>query len=251
MQKHGGTTLEADPHVPGPRPRRSAFPVAGDVCRRLAFGICCVSSVARGDAPRIGGHVALGARVSTREAPYEGTDDTASARVAAEGLVGVRFGRTVVGLHAGVATPLSFFQSPTLGYCAETGASTTSTIWPFDVGLGGQLDAGAGFWISAWLGATVALTRASSPAAQVNAIDYYGDIPAASWSERTTSLGYGVGAGYNIGAEEYGGLAAFVTVDSQGIGKIPTRSNSGQIGSDPQTGGLRSLSVTVGVAYQY
>lgn len=231
-----------------PTQRHSPYPVAVKFSRLLVLGTSCVSSLARGDAPPIGGHLALGLRVlTTSQSGADISDDTVSPRLAADGIIGLRFGRGVVGLHGGIATPLraKYFY---YGDGGETGASISSTIYLFDVGLGAQFNAGAGFWLSAWLGATVALTRASSPAAHINAIDYFGDIPDASWSDHSMSLGYGAMGAYDFVANEYGRLAGFVAVESQGIGEIPTRYNNGQLGSEPSQ---RSMSLTVGAAYHF
>lgn len=218
--------------------------------RWLVLGITCIVRIARGDAPPIEGKATLGLRASSTTQSSYGfiADDTPTLRVAASGGVGLRFDRFVVGLHGGIATPLRFFTSP-LFDSGEQVASTTTHIYPLDLGLGAQVDAGAGVWISAWLGVTVAFARASSPAARINAIDFTGDIPARSWSDRTTSLGYGAALGYDIGASGRGRFAALVALESEGIGKIPVRRNDGQISQLPQD--LRSRSITLGVAYRY
>jgi hypothetical protein len=214
------------------------------------FGITCIARIAHGDAPSIAGHIALGARASsTSDAGYGVVfDDTSSVRVATEGLIGLRFGRVVVGLHAGIATPLKFSSSPQYD-SGEQVASTTSTIYPFDLGLGVQVDAGGGVWLAAWLGATVSVTRASSPAMHVSAIDFTGDIPAASWSDRTTNLGFGVAVGYDFLQNQYGRVAGLVTLESQAIGPIPIRSNSGSTGYESESQASRSI--TIGIAYRY
>jgi hypothetical protein len=214
----------------------------------LVLGIMCIASIARGDVP-IAGHVALGLRgSSTSEAHYDEVfDDTASVRAAAEGLLGLRAGRVVIGLHGGIATPLGFYSSP-VADSGEQVATTKSSIYPFDIGLGVAVDASDRFWISTWIGATVSFTRASSPAAHINAIDFTGDIPAASWNDHTTSLGYGVAFAYDFIVDEHGRLAALVAIESQGVAEIPIRYNDGSTGSDRQD--LTSRSLTFGVAYR-
>lgn len=214
------------------------------------LGIACLAQIAHADAPPIKGHASLGARASaTTDSRYDVVfDDTAPVRLAVDGGVGLRFGRTVAGLRAGIATPLRFYSSP-LYDSGERVASTTSSIYPLDLGLGAQLDAGAGFWFSGWLGVTLAFTRATSPAQHINAIDFTGDIPAQSWSDRSTSLGFGAAVGYDILANPHGRFAALLAFDSQGIGKIPLRQNKGQVSSVPDD--LTCRSITLGVAYRY
>jgi hypothetical protein len=177
----------------------NSFPVLVNLGCGVALGIICIASIARADVPPIEGHVALGVRASSTSEPNNGfvVDETARVRVAADGLVGFRLGRTVVGLHAGIATPLEFYASPWFD-SGEWVASTNSSIYPVDIGLGIELDARAGIWFSAWLGATVSLTRASSPAARISAIDFTGNRDATSWSDHTTRLGYGAELGYDI-----------------------------------------------------
>jgi hypothetical protein len=212
--------------------------------------ITCVSGVSRADAPPIEGRIALGVRASsTSDSHYDFVvDDSSSVRLAADGMIGLRFGRVVVGLHAGVATPLRFFSSPQFD-SGEIVASTNSTIYPLDLGLGAQLDAGAGVWVSAWLGTTASFTHASSPAAHISAIDFTGDIPAASWSDQSLSLGYGAAVGYDIVRNEYGRFAAVLAVESQGIGPIPIRYNNGGTGNEGES--LTCRSITLGVAYAH
>jgi len=216
----------------------------------IVLGMICIARIARGDAPSIAGHVALGVRTtSTSDAQYGVVwDDTGSVRAAAEGLIGLRIGPAVVGLHAGIATPMSFSASPIYD-SAEQVASTDSTIYPFDLGLGAQVDVSGRFWISAWLGATVSLSRASSPAAHINAIDFTGDIPAASWSDRTTSLGYGAALGYDVDVTQQGRWAVLLTLDFQGIADIPFRNNNGYTTSVNEN--LTSRSLTLNMAYRY
>lgn len=218
--------------------------------REVVLGITCIARIARSDAPPIEGHVSLGARASAMNESHYGVvfDDTSSVRMAVDGGVGLRFGRTFAGLHAGIATPLRFYSSP-LYDSGEQVASTTSRIYPLDLGLDAQFDVGAGFWVSAWLGVTLAFTRASSPAQHISAIDFTGDIPAQTWSDQTTSLGYGAAVGYDILANQHGRVAALLAFDSQGIGKIPLRENRGQISSVPDD--RTSRSITLGVAYRY
>jgi hypothetical protein len=216
----------------------------------LALLLLCTARIAHADAPSVDGELALGVRASsTGEAHYDVVDDdTSSTRWAADGLIGLRFGRALVGLHAGIATPLRFFSSP-LYDSGEQVATTHSTIHPIDLGAGAQYEVGAGFWISGWLGATVAITDADSPAAHISSIDGEGDIPARSWRTTTTSLGYGAAFGYDVVRNQYGRLAAVVAVESQGIGEIPLRDNGGGIGT---TGEARTCrSITFGVAYRY
>ena len=95
----------------------------------------------------------------------------------------------------------------------------------------------------------MAFTQATSPATHINAIDFTGDIPAASWSDHTTSLGYGAALGYDIVRNEHGRFAAVVAIESQGIGAIPVRANNGATSTEPEA--LTCLSITLGVAYAY
>jgi hypothetical protein len=210
--------------------------------------ITSLSSASRADLPPIEGRIALGVRASsTSDTHYDFVvDDSSSVRLAADGMIGLRFGRIVVGLHAGIATPLRFSSSPEFD-SGEVVASTNSTIYPLDLGLGAQLDAGGGVWVSAWLGATASFTHADSPAAHISAIDFTGDIPAASWSDQSLSLGYGAAVGYDIVRNDYGRFAAVVAVESQGIGSIPVRSNAGGTGTEGES--LTCRSITLGVAY--
>ncbi|HET9990073.1 MAG TPA: hypothetical protein VFQ65_16195 [Kofleriaceae bacterium] len=216
----------------------------------LVLGITCIAGIARADAPSIEGRIAIGVRTSsTSESNHDPIyDDTSSVRVAAEGLVGVRFGRAVVGLHGGIATPLRFSSSPQYD-SGEVVAETTSAIYPLDLGLGVQVDVGGGFWVSAWVGATLAFAHASSAAQHISAIDFTGDIPATSWSYQTTSLGFGAAVGYDIVRTESGRFSGVVGLDRQGIGPIPIRSNAGGTGTDPDS--LSTTSITLGVAYAY
>ncbi|HTL33676.1 MAG TPA: hypothetical protein VL326_11145 [Kofleriaceae bacterium] len=214
------------------------------------LGIACLARIAHADVPPIEGHVSLGARASAMNESHYGVvyDDSPSVRLAVDGGVGLRFGRTFAGLRAGIATPLRFYSSP-LYDSGEQVASTTSRIYPLDLGLSAQFDAWAGLWFSGWLGVTLAFTHATSPAQHINAIDYTGDIPAQSWSNRSTSLGLGAAVGYDILANQHGRFAALLAFDSQGVGKIPLRENQGQISSMPDDRTCRSL--TLGVAYRY
>lgn len=214
--------------------------------RSLAVAIICIAHVARGDAPSIEGRLALGVRVSsTNDSDDVVYNDTSSARLAANGLIGVRVDRAVIGLHAGIATPLKFGSSP-IADSGEVVAFTDSTIYPLDVGIGAELDAESGVWGSAWLGATVSFAHATSPAMHINAIDYTGDIPAASWSDRSTNLGFGIAVGYDFVKNEYGRIAGFLAIDSEGTGNIPSRTNNGSIS---YADGVTCRSLTLGVAF--
>lgn len=216
----------------------------------VAFAILCVARGARADAPPFEGYGGIGIRMSsTRPAVDEMVyDDTSSVRLAAEGGVGLRFGRVMLGLHAGIATPLRFESSP----WADSGewvATTESTIYPLDLGAGAQVELTSRFWLSAWLGATVAFSFATSPAAYISAINYSGDIPAAAWSDQTIGLGFGGGLGYDVNVNAYGRFAVIVGVESQGIRSIPMRDNNGGTGSEPED--LTTVSFTLGAAYRY
>jgi len=216
----------------------------------LALGITCVAGIAHADAPKIEAQVELGLRSSsTSDSHYILVyDDSSSVRAAVDGLVGVRFGPVVVGLHAGITTPLRFYGSVD-GDSGEIEPYTYSTIYPLDLGVAAQLDTAAGVWVSAWLGATVAFTHASSPAMMLNNIDFFGDVPAASWSSHTTSLGWGASLGYDIVRTKHGRFAAVVGVEFQGIGTIPYRDNYGAIAQPFES--FSCDSITLGVAYTY
>jgi len=95
----------------------------------------------------------------------------------------------------------------------------------------------------------MAFASASSPAQHISAIDYTGDIPAASWSYSSTSLGFGASAGYDFVRSSYGRFGAVIALESQSVGTIPERTNMGGTGSEPQA--LRSTAFTFGVAYSY
>ena len=194
--------------------------------------------------------VTVGVRTSSTGLPmYDMVyDDTSNIRFAVEGGVGHRFGRVVVGAHGGISTSLQFASSP-LADSGEQVAYTETTIYPLDLGVGAQIDLPARFWISAWLGATLAFAHARSPAAHINAIDYTGDIPAASWRQQTTSLGFGAGIGYDLLIDPHGRIALLAGLERQGIGTIPVRENAGATGSEPQA--LTTISFTLGVAYHY
>ncbi len=219
---------------------------------RLMLSIACTAYIGRSahaDAPELEAQVALGLRSSsTTESHYHYVvDETSSVRVAVDGLLGFRFGRFLVGLHAGIATPLRFYSSSFNS--GEIEADTESAIYPLDLGLAGQFDILAGAWFSGWLGATVAFAHANSPAKFINAIDFFGPIPAASWRYHTTNFGWGVALGYDIVRNKHGRLAAVVGVEFQGIGTVPHRYNSGAISAESET--FSSSSVTLGIAYAY
>jgi hypothetical protein len=131
----------------------------------------------------------------------------------------------------------------------EIEPDTVSTIYPLDLGIAAKLDTTAGVWVSAWLGATVAFTDASSPAAMLNNIDFFGAVPAASWSYHTTSLGWGAALGYDLIRTKHGRFAPVVAVESQRIGAIPFRDNYGEISKDDES--FSCSSITLGVAYAY
>jgi len=225
----------------------------------LVIGATCVASTARaGTAVNAnaeeGGdleiRLGVGARTSsTTESMYDMVyDDTASVRLGADALIGVRYDRFVIGLHGGISTPLKFSATP-LADSGEIVAETNSTIYPLDLGLGVQVDLMPGAWASAWIGLTLAFTHATSPAQHISSIDYTGDIPATSWSDNSASLGFGAAVGYDFLRSSSGRLGGFIALESQGIGTIPERSNGGGTGSEPQS--LRSTAFTFGVAYSY
>jgi len=209
-----------------------------------------LARTAHADGSKLEGRLGLGVRTSsTSDSSYsEVFDDTSSIRFAADALVGVRFGSLVVGVHGGIATPMKFDSAEYFG-SGEVLPEANSTIYPFDLGLGAELDTSSKFWFTGWIGATVAFAHASSPAVFLNNIDSYGQVPAVSWRYSTTSLGFGVGAGYDLSKNEYGRVALVLGVDSQGIGPIPVRDNAGRTGKDSSA--LRTTSLTLGVAYAY
>jgi hypothetical protein len=223
--------------------------------RWLVVGVTCLAGPARADRVddadgSLEARLGVGARTSsTTESMYDMVyDDTSSVRLGADALVGIRYDRFVIGLHGGISTPLKFSASP-LADSGETVAHTDSTIYPLDLGLGVQVDLAPGVWASAWFGATLAFSSATSPAQHINAIDYTGDIPAASWSYSSTSLAFGASVGYDFVRSSSGRFGAAIAVESQGVGTIAERTNMGGTGSEPQA--LRSTAFTFGVAYSY
>ena len=217
----------------------------------LAGAITAIASVAHAEGPSLEGRLAVGLRTSSTDvasAYYENFDDTSSARLAAEGLLGVRIGSLVVGLHGGIATPLTFDSVEYFGE-AETLPGTTSKIYPINLGLGAELDTRSAFWLSGWVGATVAFAHATSPAVFLNNIDSYGQVPAIAWRYSTTSLGLGFAVGYDISKNEYGRIAVMLGLDSEGIGPIPLRDHGGAVLHTTET--ERTTSLTLGLAYAY
>lgn len=222
----------------------------------MKVGVCLpvvimgLASVAHAEGPSFAGRLALGPRTSWMVVPSDTTfDDTSNPRFAADGLVGVRFGSLVVGLHGGIATPLTFYSDEYFAE-AETLPETKSKIYPIDLGLGVQLDWQYGIWFSGWVGATVAFAHASSPAQFINNIGAYGDVPGVSWRYSTTSLGLGGAIGYDFTKNEYGGIAVMLALDSEGIGAIPLRDHTGMIVRQ-QDATERTTSLTFALAYNY
>jgi hypothetical protein len=216
----------------------------------LVVVITGFASVAHAEDPSFAGRLAAGLRTSSTNDSgyYETFDDTSTPRYAAEGLFGVRIGSLVVGVHGGVATPMSFDSVEYFGE-GETLPGTTSKIYPIDLGLGVEDDWRYGIWLSGWVGATVAFAHASSPAQFINNIGAYGQVPAISWRYRTTSLGLGLAVGYDITKNEYGRVAVMLGLDSQGIGPISLRDHTGQVLTPEGT--QRTTSLTFGLAYAY
>jgi hypothetical protein len=219
------------------------------LCIACIACIACIGRVAHAEAPQLEVQVALGLRNSSTTESHQHyvVDETSSVRVAADGLLGFRFGRFLVGLRAGLATPLRFYSSSFNS--GEIEADTESAISPLDLGLAGQFDILGGLWFSGWLGTTVAFAHANSPAKFINAIDFFGPIPDASWRYHTTNFGWGVALGYDVVQNKHGRLAAVAGVEFQGIGTIPYRYNTGAISAESET--FSSSSVTLGVAYAF
>ena len=214
----------------------------------LASAALASSAHAQGPAPEV--RVGLGVRASSTSdsSNHEVFDDTSSFRLAADALVGVRFDKLVVGAHGGIAMPLTI-SSVDYFNGGETLPETTSKIYPVDLGLGAELDTQGPIWFSGWIGATVAFAHASSSAVFLNNIDAYGQVPAVSWRYSTTSLGFGVGVGYDLVRNEYGRVAAVLGMDRQGIGPAPLRDNTGRTGKDSTA--LSTTALTLGLAYAY
>lgn len=212
--------------------------------------MACLARTSHAEDPKLEGRLGVGIRTSsTSDSSYaEIFDDTSGLRVAAEALVGVRLGSFVVGVHGGIATPLTL-GSVEYFNGGETLPETTSKIYPVDLGLGVELDTHGAIWFSGWIGATVAFAHATSSAVFLNNIDAYGQVPAASWRYRTTSLGFGVGVGYDLARNEHGRVAVVIGMDHQGIGPAPLRDNTGRTGRDSTA--LSTTSLTLGVAYAY
>ena len=216
-----------------------------DLSRWLSLAIVCCAGQARGDAPPIEGHVAVGVRASTTESSAFDfpADNTPLGRPTVDALVGHRVGHLVLGVRAAITpTPLRYLTKPDY-------PATYSKIYPLDIGVGAELTARSGFWGTAWVGATVAFTHAQSPAAHIEATDFMGDIPAASWSDRTTSVGFGIGCGYDVVVTRHGRLGPVFAFDYEGIGKIPVRRNNGD--TDLPAGDATSVSFAVALAYRY
>jgi len=223
--------------------------------RRMKPGVwgvlasAALASSAHADGPKLEARLGLGVRTSSNNSSGDNIyDETSSLRLAAEGLVGVRFGPLVVGLHGGVATPFRFSSVNYFG-SGETVPVTDANIYPVDYGLGVELDTRSKVWFSGWIGATTAFTHAHSPAAMVSNIDYFGSVPEASWRYSTTSLGFGVAVDYNIVDNENGRVAAVLGVDYEGIGSVPVRDNYGHTGREYFS--MTTTSLTLGVAYTY
>jgi hypothetical protein len=89
------------------------------------------------------------------------------------------------------------------------------------------------------------MSRASSPAKRISAIDFTGDIPAASTTDYTYGLGFGATIGYDVQAR----WALVATFTSEGIAKIPLRGNDGSFANEPEDVTARSL--TAGIAYRF
>jgi hypothetical protein len=211
--------------------------------------VTTLGSVAHADGPSLEGRLAAGLRTSwTDSGEYETFDDTSTPRLAAQGLLGVRIGSLVVGLHGGFATPLTFDSVEYFGE-AETLPGTTSKIYPIDLGLGIEDDWQYGIWLSGWVGATLAFAHATSPAQFINNIGAYGQVPAVSWRYSTTSVGLGLAVGYDISKNEYGRVAVMLGLDTEGIGPIPLRDHTGVVRKPDAT--QRTTSLTLGLAYAY
>lgn len=169
-------------------------------------------------------------------------DDTFRIRGAIDGTAGLRFDRLVLGVRAGIATPLRFTSSP-IADSGEQVATTSSTVFPLDLGLTAQFDVDPSVWISAWLGTTASLSHATSPAARIDAIDFTGNIPASSWSAWSLGLGFGAALGYAFD----GRWSAMLAFESQAIGPILIRQNDGTTGIESDR--LTNRSFTIGVSY--
>ena len=216
----------------------------------LIVGITCAAATSHADHPPIEGRVAVGVRAS-RTAGIQDflVGDTSSpVRGAVDGIVGVRFGRFLVGVRAGIATPLRYNSTPQAD-SGETVPVTFSTVYPVDLGIAAVMDTGGGVWVSAWLGATLAFIHASSPAQHVDSIAFSGDIAATSSRDHNTSLGFGIALGYDLVRTVHGRFAGFAAIDVEGIGGIPIRDDQGPIGD--ASNGLSCESLTLGVAYAY
>lgn len=236
--------------------RRRAATVASRGAQLRAWLIVSIITFAcarsRGDSPPVEGRVALGLRTTRTTGSaiddFLVGDESSSIRVAAEGVVGVRFERFLVGARAGVSTPLHYSATPEAN-SGEVVPETFSTVYPVDLGLATVVDAGGGVSVSAWFGATVAFVHASSPAQHVDSIAFSGDIPAVSSRDHATSLGFGVAIGYDLMRTAHGRVAALAAFDLQSIGGMPFRVDSGPIGATSAE--LSCESLTLGVAYAY
>lgn len=211
--------------------------------------LCLVAHTASAESPTIAAELGFGLRgSSTSQSHYAAIyDDTPSLRHAADGFLGVRLNRFAIGLHAGVASPLNFYSSPQAD-SNEQVPSMTTEVYPIDIGAAAVVETDTGFWASAWLGPTIAIAHASSPAQFVAAIDYYGQIPEATWKKSSTSLGGGATIGFDLVKRVYGRLAATGAVEYQNIGPIANRANDGRVS---ESEALTSISVTIGIAYRY
>jgi hypothetical protein len=208
-----------------------------------------VAHTARADGPRLAGGVAVGAVFgSTGVAAHDlEVSDDGGLRVAAEGLLGLRFGRTAIGVRAGLASPVGLHTMP-VANSGEIVPTTGVSVYPIDLGPSVQIDAGHSVWFSLWGGATLSISHARSPAADISAIGYTGHIPSASWTTTGVGLGYGAALGYDFAAAAHGHLAAMVIAESQTITAIPERNEDGSHGSLGRD--LTCWSVTIGVAYR-
>lgn len=213
---------------------------------RLIIGILCIAKLASAEPPHLDGRVAIGGRVSATNDPDDQLDDNGSVGAAVSGLIGFRFDSVLVGLHGGLATPQHF--SAGYHYVGEVGASAETTVSSIDAGLGVEVAMGPETWLGGWLGGTVSYKHATSPATHVSAIDHSGDIPAASWRERTTELGVGVAVGRDLWKTAYGRAGLFAAIDVESVGGLGVRDNDGT--ARFSSASFTLVSVTAGVAYQ-
>lgn len=206
------------------------------------------SRAAAADPPVFDGRLLLGVRTM----PFDPDDDrhiVHSSSVAASALVGLRFTRVVIGVHAGVASSLNDSYQEDCCYSAETYPQGTTRVRAIDLGVGAALDIAAGAWISGWVGMTRSSFDSDSPAQFVNNISFYGQIPESSLSGSATRFGFGVALGYDVLRTQYGRGGVFFAIERQNFGPFANRSETAGVVLERED--ATAFAYDLGVTYAY